>query len=138
MADIAAEARGAIAHLLTVYNTSGDRGRIDEMLAVFTPDATLEVPGATHEGRDAIGAFMRNVVAGAVGGTDLSGGSRHHLTTSRVEVDGADSARGWTYFFVMRRGTVIEEGTYIDQYVRQDGQWLIRRRRVKLAWALAD
>ena len=125
--------RQAIGHLQSVYNTSGDRGRIDELIAVFAADGVLEAGNGTHEGHAGIAAFLNGVVETGGGSIDLTG-SRHHLTTSRIEVDSADRARGWTYFFVMRDGQVLQEGVYIDRYQRAADGWRIAHRRVKILW----
>lgn len=132
--EVQANARAAIRHLQAIYNMSGDRGKIGELIAVFTKDGVLEVPGAQFAGRQAIFDFLSRVSDGAVEGVDLSG-SRHHLTTSRIEFEDRATALGWTYFFVMRRGQVIEEGTYIDRYVKSGEDWLIAHRRVKLIFS---
>lgn len=127
------QARAEIRHIQSIYNNAGDRGRIDEVLSVFAGDGVLEVPGSTHAGHDAIRAFLSGVADARSGGIDLRG-SRHHLTTCRIELDDAATARGWTYFFVMRAGTVIQEGSYIDRFVRTDDGWRIAHRRVKILW----
>lgn len=132
-----AAARAAIRHLQSIYNTAGDRGRIDEVLGVFTPDGVLEVPGAVHAGRDAINAFLSGVAATGSDSVDLRG-SRHHLTTSRIELESLVAAQGWTYFFVMRAGQVLQEGSYIDRFVRLSEGWRIAHRRVKILWTLAQ
>lgn len=128
-------ARAAIRHTQSIYNSSGDRGKTDEMLAAFAPDAVLDIETDAFTGHAAIKQFISGVAAGT-NTVDLRG-SRHHLTTSRIEFDNDDEARGWTYFFVMRQGTVIQEGTYIDQYRRIDGRWLIVHRRVKMLYSIA-
>lgn len=137
MSDPQAEDRARIGHLLSVYNNAGDRGRIDEVLGVFAPDGVLEVPGGAHHGHDAIRAFLSGVAQANAGGIDLRG-ARHHLTTSRIEPDGPHAAQGWTWFFVMRAGTVIQEGTYIDRFERGANGWKIAHRRVKVLWTLGE
>lgn len=136
MSPLDAEDRAQIGHVLSVYNNAGDRGRIDEVLGVFAPHGVLEVPGAAHRGHAAIAAFLSGVAQAKVGGIDLRG-ARHHLTTSRIEPDGK-AAQGWTWFFVMRAGTMLQEGTYIDRFVRGDDGWRIAHRRVKLLWTQGD
>lgn len=128
-------ARTAIRHTQSVYNTSGDRGRVDDLLTAFVPDGVLEVPGASYPGHKAIHGFLTGVTSGSVG-PNLAG-SRHHLTTSRIEFESDTVALGWTYFFVMRQGTVIQEGTYIDRYVQAGERWLIAHRRVKMLYSTA-
>lgn len=130
------DTRAEIRHLQSIYNTSGDRGRIEEVIATFATDGALEVPGATHHGRDGIRAFLGGVVSD--GATIDLRGSRHHLTTSRIELEGDDAAQGWTYFYVMRAGRVLQEGTYVDRYARTPEGWRIAHRRVKILWTLGD
>ena len=130
-------ARAAIRHLQGVYNNAGDRGRIDEVLGTFAPDGVLEVPGARLAGHAAIAGFLSGVVDRDAGGIDLRG-SRHHLTTGRIEFESPTQAQGWTYFFVMRRGEVIQEGSYVDRFVATDNGWRIAHRRVKLIWTKGD
>lgn len=125
-----------IRHLLSIYNTSGDRAKIDALLEVFTDDGALEVPGRTHAGKQAIRAFLSGVAETGSDSVDLRG-SRHHLTSSRIEF-GGDDAEGWTYFFVMRAGQVLQEGAYIDRFTRTGQGWRIAHRRVKILWTLGD
>ena len=128
-------ARAEIRHLQSIYNTSGDRAKIDDLAAVFTEDGALEVPGAVYRGRAEIVGFLSGIVDTGSDSVDLRG-SRHHLTTGRIEFDDADTAQGWTYFFVMRAGQVLQEGTYIDRFVRTGAGWRLQHRRVKILWSL--
>lgn len=129
-------ARAAIRHTQSVYNNSADRGKTDEMVTAFASDGVLDTPDKAFTGHAEIAAFIKGVGNKSTTTVDLIG-SRHHLTTSRVEFDGADKAQGWTYFFVMRQGQVIQEGTYIDQYRREGDRWLIAHRRVKMLFSIA-
>lgn len=129
--------RTEIRHLQGIYNTAGDRGRIEETVSVFTEHGALEIPGRTLTGKPAIAAFLSGVAETGSDSVDLRG-SRHHLTTTRIELDGEDAAQGWTYFFVMRAGQVIQEGTYIDRFTRTVEGWRIAHRRVKILWTLGD
>lgn len=131
------EARVAIRHLQSVYNTEGDRGRIAELVEIFSEDGALEVPGAVYAGKPAIAAFLSGVAVNGAASLDLRG-ARHHLTTSRIEFDGHDAARGWTYFLVTRAGQILQEGTYIDNYCCTPAGWRIAQRRVKILWTLGD
>lgn len=129
-------ARAAIRHTQSIYNNCGDRGRVDDLLKAFTPEGVLDIGTEAFTGRESIKTFLSNVATGKTT-TDLVG-SRHHLTTSLVEFEGDDAAQGWTYFFVMRRGTVVQEGTYIDRFMKTDGRWLIAHRRVKMLYHADD
>lgn len=129
--------RTEIRHIQSIYNTAGDRGRIEEVIAVFAADGILEIPGQSLAGREAIAGFLSGVATKGAPSVDLRG-SRHHLSTSRIELEGEDAAQGWTYFFVMRAGQMLQEGTYIDRFVRTAEGWRIAHRRVKILWTLGD
>lgn len=135
--DQEALAVAAIRQVQAVYNNAADRGQVDDMITAFAPDGVLDVGRAVYTGPGEIRRFIADVAAGETS-ADLSG-SRHHLTTARFVFDGDDDddVRGWTYFFVMRQGTVIQEGTYIDRYRRIGGRWLIAHRRVKMSFDVA-
>jgi len=123
-------ARTAIQHLQAIYNNAGDRGKVDDMLTAFASDGVLDIESETFAGHEAIKGFIGKIASGQ-SPTHLVG-ARHHLTTSRFEIDGEDKARAWTYFFVMRRCEFLHEGTYVDHYARIDGRWLITHRRFKI------
>lgn len=137
MNDEQAQARADIRHLQCIYNLSGDRAKIDDLVATFAEDGVLEVPGAVYRGATAIADFLAGVAQTGSDSVDLRG-SRHHLTTGRIELAASDRASGWTYFFVMRAGQVLQEGTYIDEFVRTDIGWRFAYRRVKILWSLGD
>lgn len=132
-----AQARAEIRHLQSIYNSSGDRAKIGELVAVFSEDGVMEVLGTTYRGRAEIAAFLSGVAETGSDSVDLRG-SRHHLTTSRIEFDSAELAQGWTYFFVMRAGQMLQEGTYVDRYLHTAEGWRLTRRRVKILWTLGD
>jgi len=125
-------ARSAILHVLSVYNSAGDRGKVDDWITAFAPDGVLDIESEAFVGRDAIKAFIGEVASGEYPAHLV--GARHHLTTSRIEFDDDTTARSWTYFFVMRHCQFLHEGTYIDQYAKIGGRWLITNRRVKILY----
>jgi ketosteroid isomerase-like protein len=126
-----AAARSAIREVMAAYNQGGDLGRLDELLDQFAEDGVYEAPGRTMTGRAAIESYLVDVRARR---PDLQGNRRHHLTTSRIEFDTADEARGRTYWFLMRDGGVLQEGAYIDRFVRREGRWRIAHRRLEPLW----
>ena len=128
-------ARDQIRNLVATYNNCADRGRIDEFIQVFAPEGVLEITNKTMEGRAAIQKEISSIASGTRPDVNLTG-SRHQLTTTRIEVLDAANAQGWIYFFVSRRGTIIEEGTYIDRYVKTSEGWRIGHRRVKMLYSV--
>jgi len=137
-------AREAIAHTQSIYNTEGDRGRLDGLLLTFTEDGVLELDRGTFEGREAIrGALSTAVDDKRREAADPAPGAarvflRHHLTTRRIEFVGDDEADVWTYFFVMTPIGLDHCGVYVDRFRRAGERWLIARRRVKIDWQSDD
>jgi hypothetical protein len=130
-------ARDQIRALIALYNNSGDRGRIEDLASVFTPDGVLEMTQWTLRGRAEIVAELSAIAKGQRPDVNLAA-SRHQLTTTRIELTDANHAQGWIYFFVSRRGEIIEEGTYIDKYERTTEGWRIKHRRVKMHFTVHD
>src|SRR3974390_2856250 len=130
-----AVARDQIRNLVATYNNCADRGRIDEFVQVFAPDGVLEITHQKMQGRAAIQKEIASIASGPRPDVHLSG-SRHQLTTTRIEILDAANAQGWIYFFVSRRGTIIEEGTYIDRYVKTSAGWRIAHRRGKMLYSV--
>lgn len=125
-------ARETIRCTIARYNNAGDRGAIDEMIGCFTADATLVVLSEELQGREAIRAYFQNIMdTGFLTGSDRRP-ARHHVASSRIEFDGADSAQGWSYFSLLRGGEIIQSGLYIDRFVRAGDDWLLAYRRVKV------
>jgi uncharacterized protein YgbK (DUF1537 family) len=137
-------ARAQISNLQATYHNCGDRGRIEELVTIFTEDARYDLPDQTLNGKQAIFDYLSSILkrsqaAAAAPGkqTDVAAslaGSRHHITTRRIEFTSDTEADGWTYFFVMRRGAVFQEGTYIDHYRLTGEGWRIAARRLKVIW----
>jgi SnoaL-like domain len=120
----------AIRSLVTRYNISGDRARIDDLAACFAPDGILEFPGRRGAGRrgiiEALGAGERN--------PDLTL-TRHHLTTMQIlPGEDADDATGRIYFFVVTNAGIDHSGVYVDRYTRHAGEWLVAHRQVRIDW----
>ena len=135
-------AREAIIHTQSVYNTEGDRGRLEGLVQTFTEDGVLELDRGVFSGREEISRALSAAVEDKrqEAATAGQGGSvariflRHNLTTRRIEFLGAEEADVWTYFFVMTPIGLDHSGVYVDRFVRRDDRWLIARRRVKIDW----
>jgi ketosteroid isomerase-like protein len=116
------EQHAAIERLTHEYAFLNDTFRIDELVALFAPDAVLDFTQAglrRHEGHDSIHDYFERERRAV---THLM-----HLTTNhRLDVDG-DTARGTVYFLataVMADGRENSaRGYYDDAYVRLDGAW---------------
>lgn len=125
-------ARESIRDIVARYNSNGDRGRIDEMMTLFTPDAHLQVPGhAAQEGIDAIRTFFTTVAGGDDNSFELTS-LHHHIATHQIDIIDEQLARGRCYFAVYTQEGLDHWGRYIDEYHCHDGKWKFQRREVRV------
>jgi hypothetical protein len=129
-----ADALAEIRLLQATYNLNGDRLRLDALAGTFAADGVLETPAATYTGRDAIRAGLGSGRAAPTDYATPHTFTRHHLTTSDVQLTGAHSAAGRTYFQVYTDIGLDHLGFYDDELVRENGAWRFSRRRVRLDW----
>jgi len=123
-------ARESIRDIVARYNSYGDSGRIDAMMALFAPDARVEIVGGECcEGVDAIRAFFSGV-ARPDSGRRSPQRIQHHTATHQIDLVDAQSATGRCYFAVYTTDGLDHWGRYIDEYTLQDDTWQFRSRRV--------
>jgi len=119
-------ARESVRDVIAHYNLAGDRGWLDDMLALFTDDATLTIDGTEHVSRDAIRAVF----------TQAKGPHpeliRHHVATLKIDVQDADHASSRCYFQVLTMRGLDHWGRYTDRFVRQGDRWLFSQRSVRV------
>lgn len=135
-------AREAIRQTMAAYTVAGDRLREEEFVAVFTEDAVLASEGVVErdrfqfEGREQIRRWIsrwRERPEGAEGPHRASF-VRHHLSTSHIELTGADSARARTYWVAWSDIGPDHAGYYLDEFRKEGQNWLIAVRRIRLDW----
>lgn len=132
-------AREAIRDVMAKYTTSGDRLRIDDFVSCFTQDAVMEsehVPADRmfrYEGRAEIRAWQERWLRGE-GGTHGATFVRHHLSTSKIDLTGPDTAKARTYWVAWTDIGPDHTGYYLDTFRKVDGAWLIAHRRVCMDW----
>ena len=119
-------ARESIRDLVAHYNLAGDRGWIDDMIALFTPDATLTVDGVDHVGVDAIRAVFTTATGPH---PELI---RHHVATLQVDVSSPDQASSRCYFQVLTVNGLDHGGRYTDRFACIDGEWRFTARSVRV------
>ena len=132
-------ARESIRDLVARYNANGDAGRFDDMMAVFAPDAEMELVSTTgdvrrFDGVDAIRTMFADTKAtwDAPPTTPTAPGRhhvRHFVATHQIDVDDETHARGRSYFLVLMAHGLDHWGRYLDDYEVRGGRWLIVRRR---------
>ncbi|MDQ1696202.1 MAG: hypothetical protein QOJ03_1555 [Frankiaceae bacterium] len=119
-------AREHVRDLIAHYNLAGDRGWIDDMIALFAEDAVLAVDDVAHEGREAI----RSVFTEATGPhPELI---RHFTATLKIDVVSPDQATARCYFQVLTAQGLDHWGRYTDRFVRVDGEWRFAQRSVRI------
>ncbi len=119
-------ARESIRDLIAHYNLAGDRGWIDDMVALFVPNATLTIDGHDHVGLDAI----RAVFTGATGPhPELI---RHFTATLKIDVPAPDHATARCYFQVLTVRGLDHWGRYTDRFTCADERWRFAHRTVRV------
>lgn len=134
-------AREGIRDAIARYTIAGDSRDRELFLSAFAEDAVFEfagfppVPGFRLAGRAEIDPASRwrryaELEAGARGSSFI----RHNLTTCRIELTGAATAKARSYFIVFTDIGPDHSGTYDDVLVEQDGRWRISHRKISLDW----
>ena len=132
MGDPGAQDELAIRDLVARASRLADADDVEAYVALFTSDASWELPGGGRHGHDDIraGAIERRA-DGTVGpGT----ATRHTVGTVVVRVDGdhATAESTWQFFtHTTTTPTLARLGTYHDQFVRTPAGWRIRRRTIE-------
>ena len=121
------------------YTTAGDRLKIDDFVSCFVEDAVIEsehVPADRafrYQGREEIRGWQERWRAGE-GGTHGATFVRHHLSTSHIDLTGAESAEARTYWVAWTDIGPDHAGYYLDRFCKVEGEWLIAQRRVRMDW----
>jgi hypothetical protein len=136
-------AREAVRDTLARYNHAGDRGRLDELAAQFTPDGVLEIHGGQRlEGRAAIAAGLGGVVRRSHNHSASPGNDepaprdlppivRHHVSSILIHDVTPERAQAASYFAVLTRDGLDHWGRYRDTLVPCEGRWLLAHRFVR-------
>lgn len=126
-------AREEIRELVARYTHLGDSGRIDELVALFEPDAIFETDTAPEplQGRTAIAGLLGGLAedhGGEAGQTYM----RHNVSNLTIQFESPSVATGAAYWFVISDHGLWRWGRYRDTYRREGvGPWLFARRRVR-------
>ena len=138
-------AREAIRDTMAKYNTSGDRLKVDDYVACFTEDGIMEsefVPedkAFRYAGKAEIRAWQMRWLDRKPGDTvHKASFIRHHLSTSKIDVTGPDTAKARTYWVAWTDIGPDHAGYYLDDFRKVQDQWLIAHRRVRLDWESPD
>jgi hypothetical protein len=144
-ADTDAADRAAIIELQNRYVLAMDFFDPDGYAAVFTEDGVLDWARGEVVGRDAIREFMASgtydlrklnfAPAETPDGREWPSTVRHLVTNQVIEIDG-DSARAISYWMNYgnnadrRKIEWLSFGSWDDEFVKIDGQWLFKRHKI--------
>lgn len=134
MSSLSVEDRVDLIDLVARYAECVDSGDAEGYAALFTPDAVVEHSAGSVQGRDEIQAWVA-----ALASEDRVGKNsrlKHIMGLPVVRGDG-DRATIRTYVTIPRHmdsGEIVIRlaGTYWDDCVKQDGQWLFAKRVIDL------
>jgi hypothetical protein len=123
-------ARESIRDLVARYNSTADSGRFDETVALFAPDAVMQIGDQRYQGIEAI----RSIFTGTREQVTSHGGGRpaywrHFTATLQIDLTSPTTARGRCYYAVVMAHGLDHWGRYLDEYGEIDGRWLFTARR---------
>src|SRR5262249_24110104 len=125
-------ARESIRDLVARYAHAADRGRLDDLCALFADDGVMRIDEREPlVGRAAIRAFLGDT-RGSVRSETTTARIRPHVSNLQITVDGPASASGVAYFFVVTERGPDHWGRYRDRYRPDGGQWRFAERRVRV------
>ena len=106
---------------------------VDAYVALFTPDAVWDMPGAPRRGHAEIrdGSEERRA-AGQIG---PGSNTRHVVSTMAVRVhnDHAIADSVWQFYVDTNTAPRLQlMGTYHDELVRMNGEWKLAHRRITI------
>jgi hypothetical protein len=127
------KARVAIADRLGSIALAGDARKADAYAECFTADGVLALDREIA-GREAIRAWMAGPSIIEQPKDRAPGFISHHITSSRVEITGADTAKGRSYFLVTSTAGIDHNGYYDDSFRKEGDAWLIVHRRPRTLW----
>jgi uncharacterized protein (TIGR02246 family) len=112
--------------VLGAHTQAQDAGRTDDVVALYTPDGVLEVPGMDPiEGHDGIREAFK--------GWAPTQPQLHLVTNTVVTSTGEDEARALSDVAFLHRGetgwAVGVVGHYDDTLRRRNGTWLLQSRK---------
>lgn len=137
MTDDEMKARLAIADRLGAIALAGDARKADAYAECFAAAGVLELDPPIA-GREAIRAWMKAPSVIPQSADRPAGHISHHITSSKVDLTGPESAKARTYFLVTSPVGIDHNG-YYDDWLRKEGDaWLIERRRPRTLWFAPD
>jgi uncharacterized protein (TIGR02246 family) len=120
--------KDAIREVMAEYCFRLDGDRFVEMAALFTDDGTWDTAFGKGTGRAEIEALVHRIR-----GTAPRPRAIHHVTNIVIKVEGDRAAcfSNWVTVQNSAQGPKIgSAGSYTDDMVKQDGQWMFHYRKI--------
>jgi SnoaL-like domain len=117
-----------ISATLAAYAQAWDDGRIEDVVSLFTPDGSIDLPGVgVTTGTEALRELYRSMLA--------PGASRHVFVNTHITSSTADQARAVSDLLVLggQPWQIQAVGRYIDTFRRSEGTWRFHTRTLRLA-----
>ena len=133
--------RLAIRELVDAYAHCADRRDAKGQMALFTEDTHFVVYMDTRNPEPTQDLHGRETLAPVFGALNAYAATMHFNGQSTVELDG-DRATGESYCLAHhlsvgqdgQRTMMIASIRYLDEFVKQDDQWLFAERRLMVNW----
>jgi len=133
MTSAEALARAAIEKTLAACTQAGDARKAEAYAGCFTENGLL-ILNETYESRAAIYRWMTAPSVIPKPQSPAPGFVSHHLTTCRIELTSASTAKVKTYWLVISANGVDHSGYYDDIFERVGEEWLIASRKPRTLW----
>jgi SnoaL-like domain len=127
----------AIRDTLARCTQAGDVRKADAYAACFAVEGVLDLATGRIEGRSAIREWMLapSVIPAPAG--RAAGPVNHHLTTCRIDLTSAITAKARSYWLVITALGLDHSGYYDDEFQKIGADWLITYRRPRTLWKAA-
>lgn len=135
------KARSGIEKTLAAVALAGDARKADAYAACFAEHGVLDLThggGVATQGREAIRAYMAAPSPIGQPKDRPAGFISHHITSSRIDVTGPDTAVARTYFLVTSPVGLDHNGYYDDRFRKVGEDWLLEHRKPRTLWFAPD
>ena len=131
--------REIIRDKLADYSVSSELGGDPNLkVVVFHADGVLELSdGEEHHGREAIKTLFDEISRERGAAAGPKGFGRHWIYPFRFDFTSATEATTVSYMLAFSERGFEQVVTYYDQWVKKDGTWYVKHRRIGMEY-LAD
>ena len=124
-----------ISNLQRIYGYYVDKGQWEQVANLFSEDGSMEIAGrGVFKGKERILEYLYHIVPGEEGQTGLAYGTlMNHFNLQpvlHVNPDGHSAKGRWRVFMQvaqLQETAMWGEGTYENEYVKEDGVWKISK-----------